>query len=229
MCKQFSKNKTMATLITIILLLSTAISLASTPTARAHPIPWQIPTYAFVNVSPNPAGVGQQCLVVVWLDKIPDGALVTNNIRFHNYKCLNHCPWWHNANNHLGYSNWLHILSIQCLYPHPNWYIHIRLYLSRTKIHRLRVQHSLTIRKWHLPSQLSPNNFNSSTRTSLFRNKHTIAIWVLGKTNRGRKHELDCDGVQLCWSIFRGRQAPCASSLSAIRPRTHRSALVTQH
>jgi hypothetical protein len=90
--KQFSKNKTMATLITVILLLSTAISLTSTPTASAHPIAWQIPTYAFVNVSPDPAGVGQQCLVVVWLDKIPDGALVTNNIRFHNYKCLITAP-----------------------------------------------------------------------------------------------------------------------------------------
>ena len=90
--KKFSKNKTMATLITAILLLSTAISLASTPTASAHTPPWQIPTYAFVNVSPNPAGVGQQCLVVVWMDKIPDGTLVTNNIRFHNYKCLITAP-----------------------------------------------------------------------------------------------------------------------------------------
>ena len=90
--KQFSKNKTMATLITVILLLSTAISLTSTPTASAHPTPWQIPTYAFVNVSPDPAGVGQQCIVVVWLDKIPDGASVTNNIRFHNYKCLITAP-----------------------------------------------------------------------------------------------------------------------------------------
>jgi hypothetical protein len=82
----------MATLISAILLLSTAIILISTPTASAHPNPWQIPTYAFVNVSPNPAGVGQQCLVVVWLDKIPDGALVTNNIRFHNYKCVITAP-----------------------------------------------------------------------------------------------------------------------------------------
>jgi hypothetical protein len=90
--KQFSKDKTIATLIITILLLSTAITLTSIPAAGAHPTPWQIPTYAFVNVSPNPAGVGQQCLLVVWLDKIPDGALVTNNIRFHNYKCVITAP-----------------------------------------------------------------------------------------------------------------------------------------
>ena len=30
--------------------------------------------------------------VVVWLDKIPDGALITNNIRFHNYKVVITAP-----------------------------------------------------------------------------------------------------------------------------------------
>jgi hypothetical protein len=82
----------MAAFITIVLILSTAAAIITLPTASAHDPAWTIPTYAFVNVSPNPAGVGQQCLVVVWLDKIPDGALVTNNIRFHNYKCVITAP-----------------------------------------------------------------------------------------------------------------------------------------
>jgi hypothetical protein len=86
------KNKTLATLIITILLLSTAIAFTSLPSTSAHTPAWEIPTYAFVNVSPNPAGVGQQCLVVVWLDKMPDGTLVTNNIRFHNYKCVITAP-----------------------------------------------------------------------------------------------------------------------------------------
>lgn len=90
--KQFSKNKTIATLIITILLVSTAITLTSVPTAGAHTPAWQIPTFAFINVSPNPAGIGQQVAVVVWLDKIPDGALITNNIRFHNFKVVITAP-----------------------------------------------------------------------------------------------------------------------------------------
>jgi len=85
-------KKTGATLIIAVLLLSIAVTLTSIPAATAHVPGWDIPTYAFVNVSPNPAGVGQQCLLVVWLDKIPDGALVTNNIRFHNFKCVITAP-----------------------------------------------------------------------------------------------------------------------------------------
>ncbi len=80
----------MAALIAVILLASTAIALNSLPNADAvpaHSPAWKIPTYAFINAEPDPVGVGQQVIVVVWLDKIPDGALVTNNIRFHNYKC----------------------------------------------------------------------------------------------------------------------------------------------
>ena len=85
-------SKTTATLIAIVLIVSMTSSMLLIPTATAHTPAWQIPTYAFVNVSPNPAGVGQKTIVVVWLDKIPDGAIVTNNIRFHNYKCLITAP-----------------------------------------------------------------------------------------------------------------------------------------
>ena len=79
------KNRNLATILVCLLLISSTL-IVLIPDATAHAPAWQIPTFAFVNVSPNPAGIGQQVAVVVWLDKIPDGAVITNNIRFHNYK-----------------------------------------------------------------------------------------------------------------------------------------------
>ncbi len=61
------KSKIAATLITLILALSTAIPLTSLPTTAAHDPPWKIPTYAFIAPTPNPVGVGQPVTVVVWL------------------------------------------------------------------------------------------------------------------------------------------------------------------
>ena len=55
------RKRALATLIVAVLLLSTSIAIISIPAATAHTPAWEIPTYAFVNVSPNPAGVGQQC------------------------------------------------------------------------------------------------------------------------------------------------------------------------
>ena len=79
------KNRNLATILVCLLLISSTLSVLI-PNTTAHTPAWQIPTFAFINVSPNPAGIGQQVAVVVWLDKIPDGAVITNNIRFHNYK-----------------------------------------------------------------------------------------------------------------------------------------------
>jgi hypothetical protein len=66
------------------------ISFAATatlhPTTSAHTPAWQIPTYAYVVAEPNPIGVSQSALVVMFLDKMPDGAGTTNDIRFHDYK-----------------------------------------------------------------------------------------------------------------------------------------------
>jgi len=56
------------------------------PNASAHDPVWKIPTYAYINAAPNPVGVGQQTTIVVWIDKVLDGASVTNNIRFEDYK-----------------------------------------------------------------------------------------------------------------------------------------------
>ena len=48
------------------------------PTANAHTPAFQIPTYAFVNVAPNPIGVGQQCYVIMWLDKLYENAYIVH-------------------------------------------------------------------------------------------------------------------------------------------------------
>lgn len=58
------------------------------PNVSAHTPVWKIPTYAFINAEPNPVGVGQKINVIMWIDKIPDGAAVGNSIRWHNYNLV---------------------------------------------------------------------------------------------------------------------------------------------
>jgi len=82
---KLSRSKT-ATLIALFLMLAMAISLVALPIANAHDPPWKIPTFAFINVRPNPVGRGQTVAIVVWLDKVIQGAAITNDIRFENYK-----------------------------------------------------------------------------------------------------------------------------------------------
>jgi hypothetical protein len=81
-----SRNRTMATLIALFLLLTIAVTLVALPAANAHTPPWQIPTFAYINVAPDPVGVGQQVIVVMWLDKPWPSATVDNDIRPHDYK-----------------------------------------------------------------------------------------------------------------------------------------------
>jgi outer membrane protein assembly factor BamB len=81
-----SKSKTTASFIALLLLFALAVSLFALPAANAHTPAWEIPTFAFINVAPDPVGVGQTVLVVVWLDKMPGGVDITNDIRFHDYK-----------------------------------------------------------------------------------------------------------------------------------------------
>jgi len=71
-------------LITTILLLVLAIPMFALP-AQSHTPAWEIPTFAYIHVSPNPIGVGQTVNVLMFLDKLFDGAALVNNYRFHNY------------------------------------------------------------------------------------------------------------------------------------------------
>jgi hypothetical protein len=80
------KIKNLSTTLALILIATFAVSLIPLPNVAAHSPPWQIPTYAFISVSPNPVGVGQTTTVILWLDITIIGAGVTNDIRFHNYE-----------------------------------------------------------------------------------------------------------------------------------------------
>ena len=64
----------MAILIAVILTVSIGASTTLLPSASAHSPPLNIPTYAFINVAPNPAGVGQAVNVGFWLDEPPPTA-----------------------------------------------------------------------------------------------------------------------------------------------------------
>ena len=50
----------MAILIAAILTISMGASTMLIPNAGAHTPAWNIPTYAYVNATPNPADIGQQ-------------------------------------------------------------------------------------------------------------------------------------------------------------------------
>jgi len=55
-------------------MLAMAISLVALPIASAHDPPWSIPQYAYINVAPNPAGIGQTVTIGMWLQMIPPTA-----------------------------------------------------------------------------------------------------------------------------------------------------------
>jgi outer membrane protein assembly factor BamB len=69
-------KKTKASLIAIILMLTitTTSIFVSLPSANANNPPFNVPTYSYVTVAPNPVGIGQTVTVAWWLDKLPPGA-----------------------------------------------------------------------------------------------------------------------------------------------------------
>src|ERR1035438_41526 len=79
------KSKTMAIMIALLLTTSMSAMLLLQPTS-AHTPAWNIPTYAYVNVSPDPVGVGQRASIDMWLSMVLPGAEFGNDIRWHNYQ-----------------------------------------------------------------------------------------------------------------------------------------------
>jgi hypothetical protein len=83
---QITKSKTAAIAIAILLTFSMTASLILVPSVRAQSST-DLPTYAYINVAPNPAGVGQKVLVIMWLTNLFSGmAGLSNDYRFHNYE-----------------------------------------------------------------------------------------------------------------------------------------------
>ncbi len=70
-----------------ILILTTLFTLPIfLPDANAHTPPISIPTWAYLSVTPNPVGVGQELFVNFFLDKAPPTANAQYGDRWHNFK-----------------------------------------------------------------------------------------------------------------------------------------------
>jgi hypothetical protein len=82
---KLAKNKTKSAT-ALLLVLTIAVTLVALPAATAHTPKWDIPTYAYMSVAPDPVGRGQVVNVFMWLTNVPPGAAFDNDIRFHNYK-----------------------------------------------------------------------------------------------------------------------------------------------
>ncbi len=78
-------TKTLST-IALVLILTFSALMAAMPAAKAHTPPWTIPTYAFLNVAPNPVGVGQAAFVNFWIDKVAPTANSQYGDRWQNFK-----------------------------------------------------------------------------------------------------------------------------------------------
>jgi outer membrane protein assembly factor BamB len=77
------KNKKL-TLAALLMLLSFALSIVAVPVA-AHDPPIDIPTYAYLSLSPDPAGVNQAVFVVMWLHGAPPTAYGIAGDRWHGF------------------------------------------------------------------------------------------------------------------------------------------------
>lgn len=79
---KINKKKVLATII-LVLMLNIATLMASIPLAEAT----DVKTYAFLAATPNPAGVGQDVLVMMWLDSPPPTAVGPFGSRWEGYTC----------------------------------------------------------------------------------------------------------------------------------------------
>ena len=57
--------------------------MALTPLANAHDPPWDVDTWAYISVQPNPIGVNQPVFVTMWIDKVPPMATGPWGPRWH--------------------------------------------------------------------------------------------------------------------------------------------------
>jgi hypothetical protein len=72
--------------IALILVLTFSMIIVALPLATAHDPAWEIPTYAYLSVSPNPIGVNQQAIIVGWVNWPLPNAAQDNDIRFQGYE-----------------------------------------------------------------------------------------------------------------------------------------------
>ncbi len=89
---QIAKNRIAAIAIAVFLTLSMSASMMFVPSVSAHSPPWNLPTFAYIQVSPNPIGVGQTATVYMFQTNTYDNAAVVNNYRFQNYELIITAP-----------------------------------------------------------------------------------------------------------------------------------------
>lgn len=82
---QTIKNKTMAILITLIMITSMFAIFITAQTVDAHTPKWDIPSFPYIIASPNPVGVGQTTYLSMWVDYALPSAAISNTIRRHDY------------------------------------------------------------------------------------------------------------------------------------------------
>jgi PQQ-like domain len=83
--KKLMYGSKIAIAIALILTLTMTFAMVALPGVKAHTPPWIIPTYAYINVDPNPVGAGQTAFVNFWLDKVPPTANGAYGDRWENF------------------------------------------------------------------------------------------------------------------------------------------------
>ncbi len=78
-------EKKLTAIIATILILSIALSTFAAPQATAQSS-GEFTTYAYVNIAPNPIGVGQTTYISMWVDVPLPSASEANDVRRHDYK-----------------------------------------------------------------------------------------------------------------------------------------------
>ena len=77
-------QKKQAAIVTALILLLTTGIFVMIPIATAHSPPWQVPTFTFVTVAPNPIGIGQPSTVIFWLNQPPPTSAGSGGDRWRN-------------------------------------------------------------------------------------------------------------------------------------------------
>jgi len=88
---ELGKNKIVAIVVSILLIVSMSASLILIPNAKAATTQ-NFSTYAYIAVSTNPDGVGQATEVIMWLNVVCPAADLSNTIRWHNYELIITAP-----------------------------------------------------------------------------------------------------------------------------------------
>src|SRR5512133_1627496 len=80
------QKKSVILLTTLILIASMTLPMFALPITDAHTPSWELQTWAYISVAPDPVGVGQKVYVNMWVDKPLPGATIFNDIRRHGYE-----------------------------------------------------------------------------------------------------------------------------------------------